>query len=506
MTGSIQPVLVGAGQLVDRASDSADALDPLAMMTITARACAIDADLHPRYLKELDTLVVVDTVGPKLMNNPPMQLAQRLGASPPRQFVTVTGGNTPQMLVNHFAKEIAAERASMVLLSGAEALHTLARSAKTGQPLNWEKALSADLGAPAAFSEDRPGSNATERAHGMVAPIVTYPLFENALRHHAGRSLSDHQMHVGRLFAPFTELAADNPYAWFPRARSAAEIATPTRDNRYVGFPYTKYMNAVMQVNQSASVLLMSDAKARAMGIDESRWIYLHGHCDINDVWHVSERIDFHSSPALRSGLTSTFHMAGISADDIAHFDVYSCFPAVVEMTRDLLEMRANDPRLLTVTGGLPYFGGAGNNYSMHAIASMMQRLRAAPGDYGLVTANGWYLTKHALGVYSTTRPNQAFAPQDRKMPNRFASSVEHPQMDPRPSGPGTVDTFTVMFDRHSVPTSGLVIGTLESGARFVAHTRSDESTLTDMTQVSPIGRRGRVVCGHPTHLFEFDE
>ena len=478
------------------------------MMQQTARACAVDAGIKPDALCEIDTLTVINTVGPSLMENPPAQLARRIGAQLATQYLTVTGGNTPQMLVNHFAEEIARGRASMVLLSGAEALDTLSKSAKTGQDLNWEKDWEDDtgLGPPTLLSQGRSGSNDTERAHGMVAPIVTYPLFENALRRHYGTTLQDHQLAIGKLFAPFTEIARHNPCAWFPTSRSADEIAQPTTENRYIGFPYTKYMNAIMQVNQSASLLLTSDVKARALGIDESRWVYLHGYCDINDIWNVSERINFHSSPALEAGLASVFEMANISVDEVNHFDVYSCFPAVVEVTRDTLSMAADDPRLLTVTGGLPYFGGAGNNYTMHAIATMMDRLRQSPGEYGLVTANGWYLTKHALGVYSTAPPDHPFAIVDPAALSHPIEAMDHPAMDPQPSGKGTVETHTVMFGRDGQPEQGLVLGRLDSGRRFVAHTLNDTNLLEQMTREDPIGHTGWVTCGDSTHLFEFDQ
>lgn len=502
MTRSIQPVLVGAGQLVDRPIDPASALNPLDMMQVTAESAATDAGLRTDSLKDIDTLVVVNSVGPKLVRNPPAALARRLGAERAEQFLTVTGGNTPQSLVNQFAVEIAAGQRSMVLLSGAEALDTLARASRAGIRLDWEEG--GESGEPKLLWPDRPGSNEVELAHGLFAPVITYPLFENALRRHYSVSTEAHQRAIGEMFAPFTELARDNPYAWFPIQRSAEEIATPSPENRYIGFPYTKYMNAVMQVNQSASVLLTSDEKARELGIDESRWVYLHGHCDINEIWHVTEHIDFHSSPALELGLASALEMAGTTAAEINHFDVYSCFPAVLEVTRDALSMAADDSRLLTVTGGLPYFGGAGNNYCMHAIATMMDRLRRAPDDRGLVTGNGWYLTKHALGVYSAAPPDRPFVPQDRDILQSKIDAMNHPELDPQPEGKGTVETFTVMFDRSGSPDRGLVLGSLDTGKRFVAYVPQDEQLLEQMTIDDPIGQKGTVTGGSPTNLFEF--
>ncbi|SVD09252.1 uncharacterized protein METZ01_LOCUS362106, partial [marine metagenome] len=204
-------------------------------------------------------------------------------------------------------------------------------------------------------------------------------------------------------------------------------------------------------------------------------------------------------------GLSTVMEMAQTSADELNHFDIYSCFPAVVEITRDILGMKAEDPRCLTVTGGLPYFGGAGNNYSMHAIASMMDDLRQTPGEFGLVTANGWYLTKHALGVYSTQRPVGPFArPEVSQLDNTIAN-LDHPTIEPAPEGRGKVETFTVMFDREGQPEQGLVIGSLASGKRFVAGTRGDQTLLRGMISEEVIGAPGVVSSNGTTNLFEFD-
>ena len=56
----------------------------------------------------------------------------------------------------------------------------------------------------------------------------------------------------------------------------------------------------------------------------------------------------------------------------------------------------------LTLTGGLPFFGGAGNNYSMHGVAETVARMRSAPGQFGLVGANGGIQSKYSVGIYST--------------------------------------------------------------------------------------------------------
>src|SRR5437588_360756 len=147
---------------------------------------------------------------------------------------------------------------------------------------------------------------------------------------------------------------------------------------------------------------MTSVATARRLGIPETNWIYLHGCADGHDHWYVSERTDFHSSPAIRRGIRLALDMAGRGLDEMRFIDLYSCFPSAVEIACQEIGLAEDDPRGLTVTGGLPYFGGPGNNYVTHSICHMLRALRARPGAFGLITANGNYVTKHSFGIYST--------------------------------------------------------------------------------------------------------
>ncbi|MCZ6641536.1 MAG: acetyl-CoA acetyltransferase [Gammaproteobacteria bacterium] len=494
------PVLVGAGQYMERPQHLDDALSPSDMMELTAQRAAEDAGLTKAALAQLDRIIVVNSVG-RGIPNPTAALARRLGAESCDQLLTITGGNTPQMLVNQTAEAIARGEVSMVLLAGAEALDTVLKARQAGIRLDWDEGEFAD---PVLVSREKAAASGVEQAHAMVAPINTYPLFENALRHHYGRSFEVHQAALGELCAPFTDVAAANPFAWFPIRRSGEEIATASADNRYVGYPYTKFMNAIIRVNQSAAVLLTSEAKAQALGIDSSRYVYLHGCADANDIWYVSERLNYHSSPAIRAIGKQALKTAGRTIDEIGYFDLYSCFPSAVETARDMLGIPEGDPRPLSVTGGLPYFGGPGNNYVMHSVAAMMARLRASPGEFGIVTGNGWYLTKHSLGIYSTTRPARDFIRDNPQILQERIDRVEHPLSTPTPSGSATVETYTVLFDRQGEPERGLIIGRLDNGARFVAFTSNEATLLNNLTSESPIGRRGQVHRAGSTNLFEF--
>ena len=63
-----------------------------------------------------------------------------------------------------------------------------------------------------------------------------------------------HQRHLGELSAEFAAVARDNEHAWFRDGKTAEEIATVSLTNRMVCFPYTKFMNAMLEVDQGAAL------------------------------------------------------------------------------------------------------------------------------------------------------------------------------------------------------------------------------------------------------------
>jgi acetyl-CoA C-acetyltransferase len=246
-------------------------------------------------------------------------------------------------------------------------------------------------------------------------------------------------------------------------------------------------------VNQSAALILTNVGRAKQLNIPRSRWVYLHGAADANDIWHVSERDDFVSSPALRWCADHALKTANVALEQVNYFDIYSCFPSAVEIACDELGIKSDDPRGLSLTGGLPYFGGPGNNYSMHAIAEMMDRLRANPGDFGLLNANGWFLTKHSVGIYSTEEPSGDRQAQSFSVVAQNAIGRRSVEVIEEPNGQGTIETFTVLYDRRQRPVKGIIIGRTEEGNRFLANTPQDPKIMNSLIEDGTIGRAGRV-------------
>jgi acetyl-CoA C-acetyltransferase len=326
-------------------------------------------------------------------------VAQRIGASPARAILEPIGGQGPQHAVTEFGAAIVAGAADVVMVIGSENGSTLRSFAKRPDKPDHSESVEGELedrgyGYEGLFSD-------YTVAHGLIGAPAQYGLLENARRGRVGLSVAGYRRAMAELFAPFSVVAAANPYAASPEQRTVDEIISVDDDNRMICDPYPRLLVARDQVNQGAAVVITSVETARRLGVPERNWVYLRGHADLVDQ-SLLDRADLSSSSASVLAVEEALRSAGVGLADIATFDLYSCFPVAVFSICDGTGLATNDPRGLTVTGGLPYFGGPGNSYSLHAIAETVTRMRSAPGSYGLVGANGGIMSKYSAGVYST--------------------------------------------------------------------------------------------------------
>lgn len=496
------PVLVGVAQFTGHEHDPAKAPSPLDMLSQVGAAALADSGGNGIAMDTLAVIRLFADSSPAFRcpfgsyTNLPRSLANRLGQAPRTQIYGPVGGNTPQLFVNMFAERIRTGEADVALIAGCEALRTQARAQKAGMVLDWSDDPG---GMPETLGREVQMISRHEMAHGVAMPVHVYPLFENALAAHYGEDPVAHRGRIGALMSRFTKVAAANPFAALPVERSAAELIEPTSDNRYIGYPYTKYLNANMFVDQAAAVLLMSTAAADAAGVPGTKRVYLHGSADTHEHMLVSNRVDYHSSPAVRIGAAHALAEAGVTAAGLDHIELYSCFPSAVEIAADMIGLAHSDPRGLTLTGGLPYFGGPGNNYSMHGIAEMVARCRAEPGTTGLVFANGGYLTKHSFGVYSTT-PAPGWRRADPAAYQADIDALPAPPFTETPGGAGAVETFTVVHDKGN-PAFAILFVRLDDGCRALAQMHDGLEVLIDAPVV---GRRVAVVTGDPVNMARF--
>lgn len=466
----------------------------MSALDLAVRAAEEALDVAPGLRARVEQVSLVNVLSP-VGAAPARHLAARTGLSPRRTEVTTVGGNSPQWLVSRAAAAIAAGQLQCALVAGAEAQHSGRRAAPEGPGARGVPGTAGghdDGDVDPIVGDGRAPLGDAELAVGLVAPVHVYAMFENAIAGRAGRTPSEQRAVLGALMAPFSAVAAGHRAAWFPQARTAAELAAVHPGNRLVAEPYPKRMCAVLAVDQGAAVVVCSLAVARACGVAD-RAVFCWSGAEAADVWFPAARPDLASSPAIGAAATAALEAAGLGIDDIGAFDLYSCFPCAVEMAVEALGITAGDPRGLTVTGGLPYFGGPGNNYSLHAIATMADVLRAR-GGAGLVTAMGWYATKHAVGVYGSTPPARGWCRGDT---TAAQSAIDAAALDValEARGEAVVTASTVVYGRDGSVTAAPVVARLGDGRQVAAAAEPDQ--LEGLAGCNIVGDR-IVVAGAP--------
>ncbi len=469
------PVLVGIAQLEQRVDDPAAAKEPIELMIDAVRAAAEDAGSSE--LLNASAVRVIRGIWP--YKNPARAVAEAIGNPNAETGLSPYGGNFVQTTLNKSCLDIQSGKHDMVIITGAECGNTQAKAARAKQELQWQELP----GEPDVWmGEEVEMRHPAEKAIRLGAPIQIYPIFEIALRHQLGLGVEEHLQHISELWAGFSAVAADNPHAWIRDAKTAEEIRTPSAANRPVSFPYPKFMNSNNNVDQGAALILCSEEKAKALGIPKEKWVYPWAGTDAHDHYFVSNRDNLYSSPAIRFAGGRCLELAGTSVSDLAMVDVYSCFPVAVQVAARELGLDTSKP--LTVTGGLTWAGGPLNNYVMHSIARMAELLRAAPGERGLITANGGYLTKHAFGVYSTEPPAQPFAHEDlqAKVDATYKRDIAESH-----DGQASVEGYSVMYGADG-PEKAFIAARLDDERRVWA-VNDDPDVLAEMIKQEFCGR-----------------
>jgi len=474
------PILVGVGQVSQRLDDPRKAPEPLAMMVDALEHAARDAG-SATLLTKAESIYVVQ--GLWSYKDPGRVIAERIGAGPVETIGTSFGGNLAQACVSDAAREIQAGRKHIILLTGGENGRTSVMAQRRGIALEYTEA-------PGTYDRmlghNAPLAHPAEIARGIQRPSEMYAVFENAIRHARGESIEAHTARITALWADFNRVACGNPHAWIRKPYSAEEIAGVSPENPMISFPYPRLMNSNSRVDMGAGLILCSTAAAREAGIPQEKWIYLHAGTEANDKETVSIRQNLHSSPAIRLAGRRALELAGLSIEQIDHFDLYSCFPSAVQVAA--AELGIPNDRTLTVTGGLTFGGGPLNDYVLHSIARMAEVLRADPGSTGLVTSNGGLLTRHAFGIYSSRPPQNGF---------QFENLQE--QVDALPEREAVVDfegsviveSYTVMF-KDARPHLGHAACLTPGGSRTWGIVTNPE-VLQAMTREEHCGRAARL-------------
>lgn len=470
------PVLVGLGLLQQHEDDPTVARDAFQLMLAATRAAGVDAGSE-ELLSQIDLVSVPK--GQWRYSDPGRQLATTLG-SERATSVQALVGVLQQTLIGDACQRIAEGAIDVALVVGAEARYRRLRERITG------------VRAPDTVIGGEPdevlqptaelvlGSEMAAGLGGM--PVGYYAIIESALRAARGLSVEAHRDQLAALYHRFSEIAADNPHAWRRDAVPAAVLRGPSKTNPMLAFPYTKLHNSSWNVDQAAALLFCSVRRAEALGVSRSRWVFPLASTETNHMTSLSERADLASCPGARIAGRRALEIGGVTAAALSHVELYTCFPAAVQLHAEEIGIPATVD--WTVTGAMPFAGGPFNNYVLQSTGRMIELLRQSAGSTGLVSSVSGVLTKQGFGLWSSSPGPGPFVSQDLTE-EVAAATVSRPVVE-RARGRASIAGYTVMYDGET--RRGVALVDLVDGSRCMVGT-NDEATIERMEHEELCGR-----------------
>jgi len=495
-----EPILIGFGESSGRTS-SLPWPSPLDLSRLAIEAALRDTGRAEPVRAAIDCVVGIRSFhdsGLRHEFGAPENLPEAIAAEAhicPRTLVYAEiGGHSPQRLIHEFADRLVHSEQTAVLLSGAEAIGCLKRARRAGRVLDWSRPGSRDVDDR---KTDSPILSQAEIRHGIRSMILAYSLIEQARRVRfseldpfsavddtAARLVSAEQQldHMAQLGAAFAEVARSREHAQFARAWTPAELRSESASNYRVSDAYLRWSVAQDAVDLGAAVILTTVGTARRLEVPPDRWIFLAAGADA-DAPPLSERADWIDRAGHRSAtgvarswelcwsVRAALEAAELDANSLGPIDLYSCFPCVVDMGIEALGTTNRALGEYTCTGGLSFFGGPGNGYSLHGLVALGQRLRGEPERPGLLLANGGVLSKLSVGIYAGQPPKQPWRTARRAGSTQRALETRTLRLrSPEPEEAATIESHARAVSR------------LDSTASAEAATRGDAPNAGPIT------------------------
>jgi acetyl-CoA C-acetyltransferase len=135
-------------------------------------------------------------------------------------------------------------------------------------------------------------------------------------------------------------------------------------------------------------------------------------------------------------------------------------------------------------------------------VVSLVLALRHS-GQHGLLFANGGFAT-HNHSIILSRAPRAAFPRAFHFQDEAEQKRGPLPPLDEAYTGPGVIETYTVLYQRDGSPRFGVVVARNPAGARFLAKipaTDADGIAMLTSGAVEPVGRPGTAAPGPDNDL-----
>lgn len=484
------PLLAGCAAVQQREMDIARSREAIALMIDAAQQAARDTG-NTNILQHVQRIYVPKGLWP--YGDPARMIADAIGA-PTAKTVLAEFGILQQTLIGDACARIASGEIDCAIIAGGEAKFRAlqANIQQVSAPETMQHATPDEIMLP-----DADLCLEAEMQAGLMMPVGFYAIMESALRFARAEGVDENRNRLAQRYHRFSEIAAKNPQAWKREVSSAENIRDAIGKNRMLAFPYTKAHNSEWNVDQASALILCSEKLADKLGIPDGRRIYPLASSESNHMLCLSQREQLHRAPGADIALQRALDHAHLKKGDIDYLELYSCFPAAVQIFADALAV--DDARDVTVTGGMASAGGPLNNYVLQATCRMADLLRENRKANGLVSCVSGMMNKQAYGLWSTEKPANGFAfldvSDDVKNISRPLDVLDHYE------GDATIAGYTVLYQGEQPSRAIAIVDTLD-GKRAVVYSE-DLSVMQSMMTKEWCGRCVTIKNRGQSQIFE---
>ncbi|HQQ63744.1 MAG TPA: hypothetical protein PLF22_09240 [Pseudomonadales bacterium] len=476
------PVIIGVGFCQEKRDDALACSEPYQLMVNAVQDAARDAG-NDALLQQLQSISVEQ--GMWDYRNPGKLIADTIGCPNAKSILADLGVLQLTPLFNLFDAILSGEQ-EIGVVTGGEAKYRELRAKINGQSIS-NTQQDADTPAPDVYHPTPdPFATEVEAAAGIFMPVELFAVIESAIRHAQGLTVEQHRDSIANLYSSFSDIASRNPHAWSQEVVSPADIRNAGGKNAMLAFPYTKKHNSQWNVNQAVAIIVCSYARAKALGLDDTRWIYPVAAVQSRHVVCLAQQKQLHSHPGTVMAGQRAYELAGISNKDISAADLYSCFPASVQSFAHDLQLEGVCP--WSVTGSMAFAGGPYNHGALDGVARMVEVLREQgnkPARFGLTSNLSGIFGKQAVVLFSNQANPRGYCFEDI---THAVAAIDKPlPVTGDYTGSATVVGYTVVFNKEE-PSHGFAYCDTPAGARTVVKS-SDKALLTRMTQEEFVGK-----------------
>ena len=290
------PVLIGLSSFQEKGSFD-DLNEALHLMDHAAKD-AIDDCGNPEIINYIDEIRVPK--GFWKYRDPGRWIAFNNSINSSAKTYVTKIGVLQQNLINSVCQNIQKGKINAGLIIGAEARYKKLRAQIEQKEFN-ETPL---LENPTVYQKADDVLYLDEEFNHLGGMAVGYyAIIETAIRKYLNNSPKDHDKKISELYSKFSKIAAKNNEGWISDDLSSKDIATPSKKNPLLAYPYNKYHCTSWNVNQTAALIICSSNLADRLQIAEEKRIYPLVSFENNHMIPILQRPKLYESQGLSLGL-----------------------------------------------------------------------------------------------------------------------------------------------------------------------------------------------------------